>query len=146
MKFVNVLTSGIASGFNFLGDMLAALIRLISKPLTFLLSLLESIFYLIYQLGYIVVKVIMIFVALLQFFGAIVIGFLRTVFAMLTINYGQTPLRYPDSSIIGLNTVLDVIRPMGLLTVVPGIVLAITWFIFIKRFIGLLGSRGVSGE
>jgi hypothetical protein len=41
----------------------------------------------------------------------------------------------------GISAVLDQLRPTGLLTVVPLIILAIVWGLFIKKIVGLIGGE-----
>lgn len=140
MKFVDKLLSSLMGGFNFIGDMIYKLITWISKPLTYLFYFLDGIFYFFYQLALIVWKVISIFVALIQFFVSIVAGFFRFIGAMLTIDFSKTPVNYPSASGRGISIVLEVIEPIGLLKVVPLILIAVTWFFFIKKIIGLIGG------
>ena|SRR5206468_5047888 len=144
MTFVDTLMTWLGQGFSFIGDMIYKLIQFIAKPLTYVYYFFEGVFYFLYVLFQIAAKIIMIFVALVQFFIAIVSGFMRTLLRMLTINYDDSAIHYPDSSYTGIQTVLDFVRPMGFLDVVPLIVLAMIWFYFIKKMIGLLG--GVQGD
>lgn len=146
MTFVDSLLTMLSKAFGFIGDMLYSIIQFLAKPLSYIYYFFDGVFYFLYQLFNVVVKVIMIFVALVQFFGSIVLGFLRTVMKMLTVDFSSTPIHYPDSSLQGITVVLDLVRPMGLLTVVPLIILALTWFYFIKKMIGLLGGVGGSGD
>jgi hypothetical protein len=122
MNFGSSLLKGSQSGFNFIGDMLSQVMNLLAKPLSY------------------------IFVALLQFFVAIVAGFFRVIYSMLTINYDAISNVYPGESYTGIQTVMDLLRPTGMLTVVPYIVLAVIWFAFIKKLIGLIGGAGGSAS
>lgn len=140
MTFVNALLSMLSKGFNFLGDMLARLIEFIAKPLSYVFYFFDGVFYFLFQLFNVVVKIIMIFVAMVQFFGAIVVGFVRTIMKMLSIDFNASPPNYPGGSYKGIQAVLDVFQPLGVLTVVPLIILAITWFLFVKQIIGLIGG------
>jgi hypothetical protein len=140
MKFVDGLFSLLSKGINFLGDMIGKLIEFIAKPLSYVYFFFDGLFYFLYQLFSVIVKIIMIFVAMFQFFVAIVAGFIRTVLAMLTIDFNAKPTHYPSSSFQGIQAVLDVFQPMGILTVVPMIMLAVVWFFFAKRMIGLIGG------
>lgn len=141
MIFVDSLLSMIAKGFNLVGDLIYQLFSFLAKPLTYLYYFLDGIFYFFYQLYLIVVKIIMIFVALLQFFGAIVVGFVRSITGMLSIDFDQTPVNYPDASYEGIQVVLDLVAPMGLMDIVPLILIAIVWAYFVKKYIGLLGGE-----
>jgi hypothetical protein len=146
MNFVSALLGALQQGFNFIGDMIFEALKFLAKPLSYVFYFIEGIFYFIYQLFNIVVKIIMIFVALIQFFVAIVAGFMRTVIAMLTINYSAVPPVYPGGSYQGVQVVLDLLQPTGILTVVPYIILAIIWFGFVKKMIGLIGGGGAANE
>lgn len=129
----------LSSGFKFVGDMLYRFMTFLAKPLSYLYYFFDGVFYFFLQLFNIVVKIVMIFVALIQLFAALVVGFLRTVFSMLTIDFSAAP-HFPSKSGQGIAAVMDVIGGAGMLTVAPGIVLAVVWFIFIKQIIGLLGG------
>lgn len=144
MKFVDALLSSLSKGFNFVGAMLYKLMQLIVKPLSYIFYFLEGIFYFLYQLFNVVVKVVMIFVAILQFFYAIVAGFVRTLMGMLIINFSSQPINYPSTTGQGIQAVINLVQPMGLLTVVPGIVLCFIWLFFVRKMIGLIG--GVSNN
>lgn len=141
MKFVDGLFSLLADGINYLGDMIAQVIQFLAKPLSYLYYFFDGVFYFFYQIFNVVVKIIMIFGAMIQFFASIVAGFVRTITNMLTIDYDAVPVSYPSSSQQGMQAVIDnVLQPMGLLTVVPMIVLALIWFAFAYKVIGLIGG------
>lgn len=141
MKFVDMLLLLLTSGFNFIGDMLGELIKFLAKPLSYIYYFFDGVFYFLYQLFAVIVKVIMIFVALFQFFVAIVAGFMRTLLKMMTINYDATPVNYPSTSMQGIQAVIDeILEPMGVITIVPLILLAMIWFMFAYKIIGLFGG------
>lgn len=140
MKFVDVLMSAIAGGMNMLGDMLNRLIQFLQKPFTYLFYFLDGIFYFVYQLFYVVVKIVTLFVALFQFFGALVVGFVRTLGSMLTVNF-NAPVNYPGGSRQGMDVVMDLLGKMGVMNVVPLVLLAVIWGFFVKKIIGLLGGE-----
>jgi hypothetical protein len=141
MNFVEKLLGLMSSGFDFVGDMLFSLISFIAKPLSYVFYFFDGVFYFLYQLYNIVVGVIKIFVALVQFFFAIVLGFMRTLREMLTIDFSQTPIHFPSKTMDGVQAVLDLVDPMGVLDIVPLILIAVTWGYFIKKIIGLLGGE-----
>lgn len=141
MKFVDKLLSSLTGGFKFVGDMLYRLISFIVKPLSYLFYFLDGIFYFIFQVGLVIYKVISIFVALFQFFIAIVAGFLRFIGSMLFIDFSKTPINYPSTSQKGVQVVLDLLQPTGLMTVLPIICIALLWFFFVKKIIGLIGGE-----
>jgi hypothetical protein len=138
---IDFLLNFLGDGFGLIAKSVSGLINLISRPLAYVLSFFEGIFYAIYQLFLIVGKVIMIFVALIQFFGALVAGFMRTIYSLLTIDFYKAPVHYPNVAMQGISAVLDQLRPTGLLTVVPLIILAIVWGLFIKKIVGLIGGE-----
>lgn len=140
MKFVDFLVSKLVSGFNLLTDMLYNLFSFLAKPLSYVFYFFDGVFYFFYEVALIVWKVISIFIALLQFFVAIVSGFVRFIVTMVSPSFDQTPVHYPSSSQQGLQVVMDVLQPTGLLTVAPLVCLAILWVYFIKKMIGLLGG------
>lgn len=131
----------IGSGFGMIGDFFFTLFGFLAKPLSYLLDFLTAIFYAIYQLFLIVVRVIMIFVALLQFFGSLVVGFFRSLYSLLTIDFYKNTPRYPNETAQGIGIVVDLLRPTGVITVVPLIILAIVWAIFVRKIIGLFGGE-----
>lgn len=144
MKFVDKLLSMIGDTARFIGDMIFKLIEFLAKPLSYLWYFLDGIFYFFYQLFLVVAQIIMIFVAILQFFGALVLGFFRTLKSFLVIDFNATPINMPSTSYLGVQEVLKVIDPMGLLSVVPMIATALIWFFFIKKILGLLGGDVVN--
>jgi hypothetical protein len=146
MTFVDSLLTLLQSGFGFIGDMIYQLVQFLAKPLSYVYSFFEGIFYALLKLFEVVVLIVKIFTAFIQFFGAIVAGFFRTLFSMLTIDFSQTPINYPSISYQGIQVVIDLVQPMGLLTVVPSICLALIWFFFVKQMIGLVGGGITSGD
>jgi hypothetical protein len=141
MKFVDKLLSFLGSGLRLVGDMLYKLIQFLAKPLSYLYYFLDGIFYFIFQVGLVIYKIISIFVALFQFFFAIVAGFLRFIGSMLWIDPTKTPIHYPSTSGRGLQVVVELLQPTGLMTVLPLICIALLWFFFVKKVIGLIGGE-----
>lgn len=146
MRFVDFLVSKIVKGFNFIGDMIFKLMEFLATPLGYLLELLKGIFYFIYQLFNVVVHILMIFVALFQFLGAIVVGFFRTIFSFLTINYDQVQTYYPSTVGQGITSVIDLLSPTGFMTIVPYVLLAFVWLYFVIRIIKLFGTGGSTDD
>jgi hypothetical protein len=141
MKFVDKLLSLIRDSAKFMGDMIYKLYEFLAKPLTYLYYFFDGVFYFFYQLWNVAIKSIMIFVALLQFFIALTMGFVRTIKGMLTVDFNATPINYPSTSYQGIQAVLDVVDPIGILDIVPLIILAVVWFLFVKKILGLLGGE-----
>lgn len=142
MSFFQGLAKLFKDGFTFIGDMLQRFVSFLAKPMSYIYYFLDGVFYFIYQLFAVVVKIVMVFVALIQFFVAMIAGFLRTIGRMLTINFKDTPIHYPSDTSVGMQVITDLVAPMGLLTVVPGIALALVWFMFAYKVIGLIGGAG----
>ena len=140
MTFVNFLVGKLINGFNFVGDMLYKFISFLAKPLSYVYYFFDGVFYFVMQLALVVWKIISLFVALFQFFGALVAGFFRTITSFLAIDFTSSPVHFPSSSLRGLQVILNLIAPMGLLSVLPLVLIAVVWFIFVKRMIGLLGG------
>lgn len=141
MKFVDRLLSLLSGGFNFVGDMLYKLISFIAKPLSYVYYFFDGVFYFILQVAVIIYKLISIFVALFQFFIAVMAGFLRFIGNMLYIDFSETPIHYPSTSGQGVKVVVDLLGGTGLTTVLPIVAIALLWFFFVKRIIGLIGGE-----
>ncbi|MFD5022373.1 hypothetical protein ACFWMP_26065 [Paenibacillus sp. NPDC058367] len=143
MTFVNSLLSFLSRSMSFLGDFFSKLLSFLAYPLGWLISFLDGIWYFLTVLFKIVVAVIMIFVALFQFLGAMALGFLRTIQSFLWIDFSSTPLNYPSTSYTGLKLVSEFLGPTGIMTVVPMIMLAVVWLLFVLRVFALLGDGDV---
>ncbi|MND45549.1 hypothetical protein D3C76_316280 [compost metagenome] len=142
MTFVDTLMSFLSGLGNFLGDVFQKLFNFLAVPFGWLIAFFEGIWYFITKLFYVVVEIIDIFVALFQFLFALGAGFLRTIGALLWIDFSRTPVNYPNSTGTGINVVIDkVLRPTGFMDIVPMILLAIVWLLFIIRVFALLGGE-----
>jgi phage-related protein len=141
MTFVNILLGLLQSGISYIGNVLYSIIDFIAKPLSYIFYFIDGIFYFFVKLFEIVISVIKIFVALIQFFASIVSGLFRIIGNMLTVDFTTQPINYPSETLRGINTVMDLVRPMGLLDIVPAIILALVWFAFAVKIIGLLGGE-----
>lgn len=129
-----------SSLFHFLRNFLDALTDFFAKPLALLWQFLDGIFYFITQLFVVVVLVIKIFVASFQFLGSLCLGIFRTITSWLNPSFSGVS-RFPTSaSNEGFATVMDIIAPTGLLTVVPIVATAFLWFYFVLKIIGLFGG------
>ncbi|OBZ15207.1 hypothetical protein A8L34_29560 [Bacillus sp. FJAT-27264] len=142
MTFVHTLLSFLSRSMSFLGDFFGKLLSFLAYPLGWLIAFLDGIWYFLTVLFRIVVAVITIFVALFQFLGAMAFGFLRTIRSFLWVDFGSTPINYPSSSYTGLKLVSDVLGPTGLMTVVPMVLLAILWLLFVLRVFALFSDGG----
>lgn len=133
ITFLAAIPKYIISGFSTLFELLA-------KPLSYLFFFLDGIFYFIMQLFDVVVKVVMIFVAMFQFIFAIIAGLFRVLKGLLYPTFDQ-PTNLPSTSRSGLNVVLDLVDPIGILDIVPYILVAFVWFFFILKILALLGGN-----
>jgi hypothetical protein len=141
MKFVDSMFdwfssigSTIANGFNNLLD-------LIMKPLSYLFWFLDGVFYFFMMIFDVAVKLVMIFVALFQFIMALITGLLRTIQDLLTPTFNSADVNLPSNSEQGLQVVLDLVDPTGLLTIIPYICIAFVWSAFIYKILGLFGGN-----
>lgn len=142
MTFVDTLMRFLSGLGNFIGDAFNKLMSFLAVPLGWLISLIDGIWYFISRLFYVVVEIIDIFVALFQFIFALGAGFLRTIKGLLWIDFSKTPVHYPGGSQEGMNVVIDkVLQPTGFMDVVPMILLAVIWLLFIVRVFALLGGE-----
>ncbi|MNO48608.1 hypothetical protein D3C76_389450 [compost metagenome] len=142
MTFIDTLMRFLSGLGNFIGDAFNKLFSFLAVPLGWLISLIEGIWYFISKLFYVVIKVIDIFVALFQFIFALGAGFLRTIKGLLWIDFSQTPVNYPSATGTGINVVIErVLQPTGFMDVVPMILLAVVWLLFIVRIFALLGGE-----
>ncbi|WP_348623371.1 hypothetical protein ABFT51_20785 [Paenibacillus peoriae] len=141
MTFIETLSFYLTSFANLVADGFTKLFSFLSTPLGWLIWLIEGIWYFLTKLFEVVVAILDIFVSLFQFFGALLVGFLRTIKGLLWIDFGQTPIYYPSTVSIGMKTVVDALSPTGLLTVVPLVMLAIVWLFFVYKVFALLGGE-----
>lgn len=140
MSFADLIVSGFNNIIDTIFNGFSHLIDFIGEPLAYLLSYLKDTIYLFEQLFTVAILIIKIFVAILQFFGAIVAGLIRTISGMLNPSF-HSSMNYPSNSYDGLQIFLNIADNMGLLTIVPGIILAVLWIIFAFKVIGLFGGR-----
>lgn len=142
MTFVDVLMIFLSGAFKILGDGLQALLNFLAVPLGWIVALIEGIWYFLTQIVAVVIEVIDIFIALFQFLGSLFVGFFMTIKGLLIIDFSKTPVNYPSSTSQGIQVVVEkVLEPVGFMTVVPGILLAVLWLLFVIRTIGLLGGE-----
>jgi hypothetical protein len=139
----NSILSFIAKTFGGLFDLIATgfnkLIQFLAKPLAYLYAFLEGVFYFFTKLFDIAVAIVKIFVACFQFVLALIAGIFRTIKRWLTVQ-PKEDLNFPSVSNKGFETVMDIVEPTGLLTVVPMVALAFLWFFFAIKMIGLFGG------
>lgn len=142
MTFVDTLMSFLSGAFSVIAKGIQTLLNFLTVPLGWLVALIEGIWYFLTKLVTVVIKVIDIFIALFQFLGAIILGFMRTIKGLLFIDFSRTPINYPSATSKGMSLVVDkILQPVGFMTVVPGILLALVWLFFVYKVIGLLGGE-----
>lgn len=150
MSFAEKIINGFNTFISFIGSLFKRLFDLISagfnslldfleKPLSLLYYFLDGIFYFFYQIFNIIVLIIKIFVASFQFVGSLILGIFRTIKMWLTVRVDGN-ISFPSSTHQGFATVIDILQPTGLLTVVPMVALAFLWFFFVIKMIGLFGG------
>lgn len=139
-SFSDKIIEGFNNFIGFIGNMFKYLFDFLEKPLMLLYQLLDGIFYFFYQLFNVVVAIVKIFVASFQFIGSMILGLFRTIKLWLTVDV--TPdTNFPSATHQGFQTVIDLVAPTGLLTVVPLVALAFLWFFFVIKMIGLFGGE-----
>lgn len=143
MNFIEKILTFLVSLGRLIVDGFVGLFELLSKPLSYLFYFLDGVFYFIMQLFDIVVKVVMIFVALFQFVAAMIAGVFRFFRSLLTPSFNQ-PVNMPSNSQQGLDVVLDVVDPVGLLDIVPYILVAFVWVFFAMKILALFGGNVVA--
>lgn len=141
MNFIEKILDGFKRVGEWITHGFAELFKFLAKPLTYLFYFLDGIFYFFTVLFNIVVKVIMIFVALFQFVIALITGFLRTMYDLLTPSFNTGQVHLPSSSGQGFSVVLDIVDPVGLLNIAPYVLIAIVWGAFIMKMLALFGGQ-----
>lgn len=142
MRFVDFLVSKIVEGFNAIGKLIYNLFSFLAPVLGFLWELLQAIGYFVVQLALVIWGVIKLFTALLQFFGAIVLGFFRTIFGFLVIDYDAHAINYPSESMRGMSYVAEWLNVGGWLNVLPLVILAVIWILFAVAVFRLFSAGG----
>lgn len=143
MNFIEKILTVIVGLGKLIVDGFKNLFSFLEKPLSYLFYFLDGIFYFFMQLFDIVVKVVMIFVALFQFIAALIIGVFRTLQGLLYPTFHQ-PINMPSTTSQGVDVVLDLVDPMGVLDIVPYICVAFVWFYFILKILALFGGNIVA--
>ncbi|GAV16104.1 hypothetical protein [Paenibacillus sp. NAIST15-1] len=139
--FADTLARWFSSGLSFLGDMFSGLFSLLAKPLSFLLQLIEGIFYFIYKLFEVLVLIVQLFVALFQLVGSLIYGLLLNFKSMLSLQFNHT-VSYPSSMSTGIKVVVEqILEPIGFMTVVPLLFIAVLWVWFAMRMLKLISGE-----
>lgn len=141
MNFIDSILNSITDFAGYIGNLVSAVVDFLAKPLSYLLSFLDGIFYFISVLFDIVIKVIMIFVACFQFVVSLVMGLFRTLSKWMSFSFDTSYVSFPSTSGQGFQAVVDVLQPTGLFTVVPMILTGLVWIAFIFKIIGLFGGN-----
>lgn len=143
MNFIEKILTVIVGLGKLIVDGFKNLFSFLEKPLSYLFYFLDGIFYFFMQLFDIVVKIVMIFVALFQFIAALIMGVFRTLQGLLYPTFHQ-PINMPSTTSQGVDVVLDLVDPMGVLDIVPYICVAFVWFYFILKVLALFGGNIVA--
>lgn len=119
---------------DLLGRLITGLAWLLSSFFTFLLvpikwflALLDGVFYLVYRIFLLLGDLLHLFLALLQAVVAVVAGLFRTITVFLT--WSGRPLDNKIGS-DGFDVFVGMLRPLGLLDVLPILLLALDVFLF----------------
>ncbi|WP_214796709.1 MULTISPECIES: hypothetical protein [unclassified Exiguobacterium] len=143
MNFIEKLLSVIVGVGQLIVDGFTNFLSFLEKPLSYVFYFFDGVFYFIMQLFDVVVKVVMIFVALFQFIAALIAGVFRTLQGLLSPTFNQ-PINMPSTTSQGVDVVLDLVDPMGVLDIVPYICVAFVWFFFILKILALFGGNVVA--
>ncbi len=141
MNFAEKLFDLMKQGFDKVIDAFMILFSFLAKIFGYLIEFFKGIFYFIFKLFEVVVQIIQIFVAIFQFMFALAAGIFRTIKSWITVNPVADPSKFPLASDQGFAVIADLMSKVGLLTVVPGVLLALLWFYFILKMIGLFGGQ-----
>lgn len=150
VSFADKIVDGFNAIFKFFGKIFGGLFKLLSsgfqilidllaKPLKYLLYFFEGIFYFFEKVLEVVIMVVKVFVSIFQFAGSLIMGVFRTIKSWLTVDiHGSS--KFVSASNEGFKTVIDLLQPTGLLTIVPMVATAFLWFYFVIKMIGLFGG------
>ncbi len=142
MTFVDTLLSWLSAAASYIGDGIQKILNVVAYPLGWLIWLIDGIYYFCFKLVMVVLAVLEIFVALFQMIGAFFIGFFKTIKGFLVIDFSATPVHYPSTTMTGMQYVIqNVLEPIGVMTIVPYILLAVVWLLFVIRVFALLGGE-----
>jgi hypothetical protein len=140
MNFIEKILEGFKRVGQWITDGFRELFEFLAKPISYLFYFLDGIMYFFLKLFDVAVWIIKIFVALFQFIGALILGVLRTIQDLLTPSFNSSLVNLPSNSADGLNVVLGLVDPVGLLNIVPYILLAFVWAAFIFKILALFGG------
>lgn len=137
------MTDAILNGLSKVGNGLVngfkATMEFLSKPLGYLLELLECIFYFFACLFKVVVLIVKIFTALFQFFWATATSVLKTLLMWIgVVPSGKVYL--PHEAQNGFQVVIDKLMPTGVMTTVPMVATAFLWLFFGMKVFSLYGG------
>jgi hypothetical protein len=138
-KIISHISNDFSKMFTFFSSLFSNLFDFLEKPLALLYFFFEGVFYFFEKIYFVVVLVIKIFVACFQFVGALFVGLFRTISWWLNVS-PTADTHFPSASGQGFETVIDIIRPTGLLTIVPLVALSFVSFYFVVKIVGLFGG------
>ena len=131
IDFLGSLITGFA-------DMIGSFFEWLIKPLTWLMQLLDGIFYFFYKLFLILGDLLGVFLAFFQLLIAVSSGLLRTVTRFM--NWSGAPL-HTGVGMDGILIFKTAVEPLGLLRVLPYLVLALDIFCTAYLVMWLIGGR-----
>jgi hypothetical protein len=150
MNFIEKILHGFNSILSFLGgalsnlgnliaDSFTALFDFLEKPLSYVFYFFDGLFYFFLKLFDIIVLVLKVIGGMFQFMGALIAGVFRTIRMWLVVDI-HPDTKFPSASNAGFQTVIDLVTPTGLITVVPVVAIAFCWFFFALKMISLFGG------
>lgn len=140
MNFIDTILDFFRGAFDNVIDAFEKIIDFLAVPLMYLLEFLAGIFYFVVKVFDVIVHIVMIFVACFQFLFSVIAGVFRTIFYWTNVT-PTSDVVFPDASSSGFATVMDILQPTGMLTVVPLVATAFVWFYFIYKIIALFGGQ-----
>ncbi|MGK5512296.1 hypothetical protein [Brevibacillus formosus] len=129
--FIGYLISGLA-------NLLSGFFSWLVKPFTWLLQLLDGVFYFIYRLAALLVDLLAVFIAFFQLLIAVAAGLLRTVTNFMS--WSGAPINTHVGN-EGLAVFAQAMEPLGLNYVLPLLLLALDIFATAYLVIWLVGGR-----
>lgn len=119
-----------------LGKLLSSFFEFLLQPIKWIMTLVEGVFYLFYRLFLLLGDLLHLFLALLQALIAVVAGVFRTIYGFIA--WSGSPLVSKVGN-EGFDVFVTMLRPLGILDVLPILLIALDLFvtgIFVMKLIG----------
>ena len=124
--------------FNWVGSFFSSFFSFLVKPITWILELLDGVFYFVYRLALILGDILAVALAFFQLLISIAAGLIRTVTEFLS--WSGTPLSTSVGS-DGIALFAQVLEPFGLNHVLPLLLMALHIFLTAYFVIWMVGGR-----